>query len=95
MSAVIYHRYSAINRYFLACSPRLDQEKQKRWGFSSVLVGWYGVFLTFGVVFWGSFSCLFVFFVFFSLNEYLITSTLCLHIPGQQLVVKSENNLEG
>lgn len=32
---------------------------------SSVLVGWYGVFLAFGVVFWGSFflfACIFCIF---------------------------------
>lgn len=86
MPAMIYH--TAINRYFLAFTPRLDQEKQKGWGFSSVLVHWLRVFLGFGVFVCGGF-------VFFGFNEYPITSTLCLHIPGQQLVVKLESNLEG
>lgn len=54
-----------------------------------------GFFLSFGVFVLdeGADIGLWVFCIF-RFNEYLITCTLCLHIPDQQLVVKFENNLE-
>lgn len=68
---MIYHRHSAISRYFLECTPRLVQEKWMR-----CAEGYFVV-------------------VVFLFNEYIITSMLPLHIPGQQLMVKFENNYEG
>lgn len=53
MPAMIYHRYSAINRYFLACTPRLDWEKQKGWGFSFFWLVGLGFFWGLGSLFVG------------------------------------------